>query len=180
MKNLFHLLAHVYDLRSGFWFQHINSICLSNYVVGFAVVLMLFFPASGYCFDFGKVMDDVSTAVKSGINTVGESVGQILPGDENETEDQGEATSQNQDKYNSENIQSNESVSKVDNGKTVPSGKGKGIASTSGGTGGSVFSENPINPVNPPLSQSSFTAGDKIYGMLKAAKPWKELNKNNN
>ena len=180
MKNLFHLLAHVYDLRYGSWFQRINSICLSKYVVGFAVVLMLFFPASGYCFDFGKVMDDVSAAVKSGIDTVGESVGQILPGDENETEGQSKATSQNQDKDISESTQSSKSVSKVDKGKTVPIGKGKGIASTSGGTGGSVFSGNPINPADPPSSQSSFTSGDKIYGMLKAAKPWKELNKNNN
>ena len=169
MKTLLHLLSHVN-----------YSNCLSKYVVGILAVLMLLFPAYGYCFDFGKVMDDVGSAVKSGIDTVGESVGQLLPGEENETTSQGPATTQQQDKQNPKNDQMNESVAKESEGKSVPAGKTKGIASTSGGTGGSVFSNDPINPAEPPSSKASFIAGDKIYGMLKAAKPWKELNKNNN
>lgn len=41
--------------------------------------------------------------------------------------------------------------------------------------GGTVFSKDPINPAAPPPSSPSFAAGDKIYGMLKAKKSWKEL-----
>lgn len=44
----------------------------------------------------------------------------------------------------------------------------------------SIFSKDPIDPKAPLPKVTTFTAGDRIYGMLKASRPWKELNKNNN
>jgi len=41
--------------------------------------------------------------------------------------------------------------------------------------GGTIFAKEPINPASPPPGVASFAAGDRIYGMLKAAKPWKSL-----
>ncbi len=181
MKNLLHLSPNINYLKPASRLQQIYSPCLSKYIVSFLAVLMLLFPGYGYCFDFGKIMDDVGSAVKSGIDTIGESVEQILPGDEKEAEGKSDATSMQQDtNISNKNAKLNKSASKEGKGKGVPNGKTKGIASTSGGPEGSVFSSNPINPAEPPSSQSSFTAGDKIYGLLKAAKPWKELNRNNN
>lgn len=55
--------------------------------------------------------------------------------------------------------------------------KSSGLALPGGG-GAAVFSKSPIDPANPPRSVSDFKAGDRIYGLLKADKPWKDLNKN--
>lgn len=55
---------------------------------------------------------------------------------------------------------------------------GKGL-SLPGGGGSGVFSDRPIDPANPPATMEAFKAGDRIYGLLQADKPWKELNKNN-
>ncbi|MDK9706435.1 MAG: hypothetical protein OEL83_05235 [Desulforhopalus sp.] len=41
--------------------------------------------------------------------------------------------------------------------------------------GGTIFAKEPINPASPPPGVAAFAAGDRIYGMLKAAKPWKSL-----
>lgn len=48
-------------------------------------------------------------------------------------------------------------------------------AAGGGKKGGTIFSKEPINPAAPPAGVASFAAGDRIYGMLKAAKPWKAL-----
>lgn len=59
--------------------------------------------------------------------------------------------------------------------KTNPKSQGLSLP---GGGGSAVFSKSPIDPASPPQSVTSFKAGDRIYGLLKADKPWKELNKN--
>jgi hypothetical protein len=46
--------------------------------------------------------------------------------------------------------------------------------------GGTIFAKEPINPASPPSGVTSFVAGDRIYGMLKAARPWKEVLKSSN
>lgn len=40
---------------------------------------------------------------------------------------------------------------------------------------GTIFAKEPISPASPPPGVTSFAAGDRIYGMLKAAQPWKNL-----
>ena len=49
------------------------------------------------------------------------------------------------------------------------------VAAGKVGKSGTIFSKEPINPASPPPGVASFVAGDRIYGMLKAAKPWKSL-----
>jgi len=134
------------------------------------VALLLLTSVSAYSFDFGSMMDDVGSAVKNGINTVGESVDEILPKDK-------ESAAEKPTK-----IESRKEVSEKGTADKKPKNqyvKTKGVA-TSAGPGGSIFSKGPINLDSPPAPVASFSAGDNIYGMLKAEKPWKELNKNNN
>lgn len=49
------------------------------------------------------------------------------------------------------------------------------VAAGKASKGGTIFAKEPINPASPPPGVASFAAGDRIYGMLKAAKPWKSL-----
>lgn len=41
--------------------------------------------------------------------------------------------------------------------------------------GDAVFSSSPIDPASPPPSQATFKAGDRIYCLLRADKPWAEV-----
>lgn len=49
------------------------------------------------------------------------------------------------------------------------------VAVSKASKGGTIFAKEPINPASPPPGVAGFVAGDRIYGMLKAAKPWKSL-----
>ncbi len=49
------------------------------------------------------------------------------------------------------------------------------VATAKPNKGGTIFAKEPINPASPPPGVTSFAAGDRIYGMLKAAQPWKNL-----
>ncbi len=174
-----------------------------KYEFSMLTVLLLLTPDPVFCFNLGSIVEDVGTAVKSGINAIEEGVEQILPTDEDETSPREERKSRQRQDDNSQAIDSNETVSeetgnengssrksKMSAGKSSTTkskkagfskaSKTKGGTAAAGNMSGSVFSKNPINPKSPPSSSSSFVAGDKIYGMLKAAKPWKELNRNNN
>jgi len=143
---------------------------------GTVIVLALFLliPASAYSLDFGSIMNDVGSAVKSGMNKAEKSVSQVLPKNE-------ESVTEKQQSAKSAKTEPQEVSEKSTTDKNPKSQFAKGTAATSSASpGGSLFSRDPINPDNPPAPVASFTAGDNIYGMLKASKPWKELNKNNN
>lgn len=143
---------------------------------GAIIVLALFLliPASAYSLDFGSIMNDVGSAVKSGMNKAEKSVSQVLPKDE-------EPAAEKQQSAKPAKTEPQEVSEKSTTDKNPKSQFAKGTAATSSAApGGSLFSREPINPDNPPAPVVSFTAGDNIYGMLKASKPWKDLNKNNN
>ncbi len=123
-------------------------------------VFLLLVPASGHCFSFDTILDDVGSAVKSGINAIEEGVEHVLSSEEDNTTPTEEQKNSTQQEDNSGEASINNTVSNS--------------------IGGSVFSSSPINPASPPASTPSFSAGDNIYGMLKAAKPWKKLNRNSN
>ncbi|MBA3007701.1 MAG: hypothetical protein KKB91_11880 [Proteobacteria bacterium] len=138
------------------------------------IALLLFVPATGYSFDFGSMVDDVGSAVKSGVKTIERSADQILQkGDKRAVKKQqieNTAKSEPQETIKQSTADNN---SKSQHVKTKS-------ASPPVNSGGSIFSKDPINPDNPSAPVASFTAGDHIYGMLKASKPWKELNQNSN
>lgn len=138
------------------------------------VALLLLVPATGYSFDFGSMVDDVGSAVKSGVKTIERSADQILPkGDK--------SAAKNQQRENTAKSEPQETFkqSTADNSSKSQHVK-TNSASPPVSSGGSLFSKDPINPDNPSVPVVSFTAGEHIYGMLKASKPWKELNKNSN
>ncbi len=160
---------------------------ISKYAVSMLVAIMPLFPVSGHCFNLGDVIDDLGTAVQDGINDIGENLEQMLPSTEEE-----QAPLPREQQHNQQEDLRRETVAEESKKDTVKSSKvdskqnkslkskGTGTAITSGTTGGSVFSKKAIDPASPPVSTPSFSAGDHIYGMLKAGKPWKKLNKNNN
>ena len=164
MKKLIPNLSCFTPVQNGFW----NLLYSPGSILTLALLLLI--PVPAYSFDFGSMMDDVGSAVKNGINTVGESVGEILPKDkESEAENPAKTESQKE-------VSGKSTADKNSKGQFA---KTKG-ASSSVDSGGSLFSKYPINPDSLPAPVVSFSAGDNIYGMLKAAKPWKDLNKNNN
>jgi hypothetical protein len=156
---------------------------LMRFGVGTLMSLLLLFPDPGYCFDFGSLVDDVGDAISSGIDSLEKSIDQMT---EDSPESSGKGTTGSKNQEGSEKNSSSSAIQK-ESAKTTPANKqkpgvskSKGMTAGSGNVGDSVFSKNPIDPESPPSSTSSFAAGDKIYGMLRAAKPWKELNRNNN
>ncbi len=138
------------------------------------IALLWLVPATGYSFDFGSMVDDVGSAVKSGIKTVEKSADKILP-----KGDKGAAKNKQREKTGQSEPQKISNQSTADNNSKSQYVKTKS-ASPPVNSGGSFFSKDPINPDNPSTPVASFTAGDHIYGILKASKPWKELNKNSN
>lgn len=163
----------------------ITHTCLAKHAIRLVMVLLLF-PCICYGFSFSELVDDVGNAVKSGVSNVEDAVNKVLPGDEKlQKQNPEEATEQNQPTKPPKTAHKKAFTTDEPQEEMLPTSSSAKIASATsatkpvapakGDTGGSVFSKNPINPDAPPASVSTFTAGDKIYGMLKAAKPWKAL-----
>lgn len=152
---------------------------VSPYLVSYALSLMFLLcltPTDSYGFSFNDLVDDVGNAVKSGVNTIEDGVKKVLPTD-NKQQKQRSDSSQAKQKKLSATDQTPQDMRQAANSTEIASkaGSTKTGAVPKGDTGGSVFSRSPISPDAPPTSVSTFSAGDKIYGMLKAAKPWKAL-----
>ncbi|MBU1568176.1 MAG: hypothetical protein KJ630_21450 [Proteobacteria bacterium] len=164
------------------------------------LLILLMLPSASFAFDFNGLIDDVGNAVKSGANTVEESVKKVLPGDEkqqkqnpkeaaprtqvkktppNTTPKKAFAAEDVQEDTQEEGLQTASTTKNAAPANVAKATKSASVMKSSApvavDTGGSVFSKDPINPETPPASVSTFSAGDKIYGMLKAAKPWKAL-----
>ncbi len=161
------------------------SPCPVKYLLNVLLILIVF-PGNSFAFSFNEIVDDVSSAVKSGVNTIEDGVKQVLPGDEKkEQQKPAEAKPQKpaaksskpaQKKAFTADTPQEETPQPASTPKVAAPATDKGdIANAKQDTGGSVFSKSPINPQSPPASVATFSAGDKIYGMLKAAKPWKAL-----
>ncbi len=56
--------------------------------IAIGIIFLLFQPVSGFSFNFGAIIDEVGTAVKSGIKDVKENAGNTRTSNENETEEQ--------------------------------------------------------------------------------------------
>jgi hypothetical protein len=155
------------------------------------MLCLLIFPHVSHGFNLNNLIDDVGNAVKSGANTIEDGVKKVLPGDEQQQQQNTEETAARKQAkkaadvttkkgFSSEAAQADseeKSPPQTTSGAKVdkPVGATKTPVTARTDTGGSVFSKDPINPESPPASVATFSAGDKIYGMLKASKPWKAL-----
>lgn len=163
---------------------------------------MLLMPTAGQAFNFNSIVDDVGNAVKSGAAAIEDNVRQILPGDDKNNKQAGESPPANEGP--AKPIPQQDTSKAVTTQKKQSSGGGSVFSSETSTQAapvaaatppvkqavaaaapapatpkasrtGTVFSKEPINPAAPPPSTTTFAAGDRIYGMLKASKPWKEL-----
>lgn len=150
---------HVYRLLRGF--QKMSPLREKQPIIFCAMMFFMFSPTVGSCFDFGSVVDDVGNAVKRGMDAAEKSVGQMLP-----QEEQNSQQDQNKGAVNKGTTKQGTSSAKSSSGK---------FGSSGGSVPGTVFSASPINPDNPAGTKKSFKAGDNIYGMLKGSKSWKDL-----
>ncbi len=161
------------------------------------VMFLLCLPVVSRAFSFSSVADDVGNAVKSGASAVEDGVKQVFPGDDKNKKNQNEGASPQQAPAKPAPAAPAKSVTKAKQTGSTPSTPSNpstsstvppppdttsaavvtstAVAAPKPSSGGTVFSKEPINPSAPPASLVSFAAGDKIYGMLKATKPWKEL-----
>jgi len=125
------------------------------------LVVLLIIPVTVSGFDFGKAMDSVGKAVKSGVEKVEKKV-------DNLTSDGKQEKEQRQSKPAASTPQKN-SKSAAYNKKSEAPVQGGAVS----GTNGSLFSKSPINPENLPQPVTAFEAGDHIYGILKCKESWK-------
>jgi hypothetical protein len=144
-----------------------------------ALCFLLTVPLQSFGFSFNSVMDDVGSALKSGMKTVEEAVDQVLPKDDKEAEKP--AVNRQSEKKTESAAQKAPANPKEAAYKNSKGDGKKGVTKQgSGSTTASVFSSEPIDPASPPATVSSFKAGDRIYGLLKASKTWKQINSSNN
>ncbi len=150
------------------------------------LLLLLLVPMTCHAFKFSNLVDDVGKAVQSGINSIEEQVKQVLPAEEKEKQATPPTTSTSGAKKPAGVFVADEPMKTTP--AAVPASQPAAVQATAtapetvapagAGVVGSVFSPTPIDPANPPPTTLSFTAGERIYGMLKAQDSWKKLVKN--
>lgn len=180
MKNALSVFAFTWTIPPVFRFSRSTSLFHKQWLIAIIATLLLAFPAPSRAFSFGSVVDDVSEAVKGGANAIEDNVKKVFPGEDKNKKNQKEETASKQNSETSAPATPTKPVAKAKK-ETAPTGAPQPANTNTAATGpktvggGTVFSKDPINPAAPPPSSPSFAAGDKIYGMLKAKKSWKEL-----
>lgn len=191
MKNPFPKFFPVRSIARMPLFSCSSLLCRKKYLITTLATLLLCLPAASRAFNFSSVVDDVGNAVKSGATAIEDGVKQVFPGDDKNKKNQNEGASPQQDPEKPAPAAPAKSVTKAKKTGSTPTTPSTlpppmdppstaavtstAVAAAKPGSGSTVFSKEPINPTAPPTSSPSFAAGDKIYGMLKATKPWKEL-----